>query len=107
MYHRLKKFRKGEKITLWLLEKKWEVVIEWYNHHCLLGSGWSLFARDVEFRGGDTCVFECTDDLLEYNVYVFRQEEYDSVMFNAGYILFPFTILSTYVLHFNIYSYVC
>lgn len=97
MYHILKKFRNGEKMTLWLLKSKWEILIEWFNCDCLLGIGWSLFARDLELQLGDTCVFETTANPLEFNVCVFRQEQYDFVMFNPGeslYILSLFVFLS-------------
>ncbi|KAK1405313.1 hypothetical protein POM88_004918 [Heracleum sosnowskyi] len=81
LYHLLKKFRNVEKITLWLLKTKWEVGIEWYDYHCVLGNGWSLFARDLELCLGDTCIFESTNNALEFNVCVFKREEYDFVMF--------------------------
>lgn len=87
MYHVFKKFKYGQKISLSLLKRKWEITIEYYNFNCLFGCGWSVCAKELELCLGDTCILEPTDNPCEFNICVFRHEKYDFAMFKPGRVL--------------------
>ncbi|KAK1383536.1 hypothetical protein POM88_021271 [Heracleum sosnowskyi] len=71
-----------ERITLWLLNRCWEIEIVCCNYDCAFGIGWSEFLNEACIRLGDTCIFECTGKRLEFNFCFERQEDNDFIVVN-------------------------
>ncbi|KAK1363607.1 hypothetical protein POM88_039168 [Heracleum sosnowskyi] len=82
MYENFKNWNNGERITLWLLNKCWEVQIEWSDYYCMFGIGWSKFVKDADIGIGDTCIFECTGNRLKFNICIERGEVHDFIIGN-------------------------
>lgn len=106
MYEIFKNWNNGERITMWLFNKCWEVEIEWCNYYCMFGLGWSKFVEEVDIRIGDSCIFECTGNRLEFNICIERDEEHDFFIVNPGdfvFILLSFYIPCDFEFVFNFY----
>lgn len=56
----------------------------------MFGIGWSNFVREAEIRVGDTCIFECTGNRLEFNICIERHEAYDFTVANLGSVVLSF-----------------
>ncbi|KAK1388274.1 hypothetical protein POM88_016452 [Heracleum sosnowskyi] len=79
-----KNWNDGERITLWLFNRCWEIEIEWCNYNCMFGVGWSKFIKEAEICVGDSCIFECTCDRLEFNICIERHQDQDFSSVNPG-----------------------
>ncbi|KAK1389864.1 hypothetical protein POM88_018042 [Heracleum sosnowskyi] len=51
-----KNWKDGNKLTISLLERTWEIVVIWKYGRCMFGSGWYEFAVDTNLEDGDTLV---------------------------------------------------
>lgn len=52
------------------------------NYCYRFGIWWSDFVKEAELCVGDTCIFECTGNRLEFNICIERHEAHDFTVAN-------------------------
>ncbi|KAK1387472.1 hypothetical protein POM88_015650 [Heracleum sosnowskyi] len=75
-----KNWKDGNKLTISLLERTWEIVVIWKYGRCMFGSGWYEFAVDTNLEDAAVGIEVAAHDNLAENVEINEDVMNDEIL---------------------------